>query len=206
MRDKNSSNTNWLKSLKGDNLNVVNIGFGSGNLEREYFQSDQQAIVHWYGIDISPASVKMVQKEFPHGKFEVGNILDMKLPSDHFDYAIALEVLQLIVPRNTFQALDEVKRVVKPGGYFIVSVPVYEDLEGMIARGENTYGHVRMYTPELIEAELHIAGFTIQDDKTLYGFSKLGEYVKFEDVLAKEAAFKKLKPNNILIFAQKPLS
>src|SRR6266487_1950128 len=153
-----SMNNNWLKSLRGDNLNIVNIGFGSGNLEREYFQSQSQANVNWHGIDISPASVKKVQQEFPNGKFEIGSILDMKLPSDYFDYAIALEVLQLIQPRNTFQALNEVKRVVKPGGYFIVSVPVNEDLEGMIARGENSHGHVRMYVPELIEAELRMTG------------------------------------------------
>jgi ubiquinone/menaquinone biosynthesis C-methylase UbiE len=197
---------NWLNSLKGDKLKIVNIGFGTGNLEREYFQSQSQAKGNWYGIDISPAAVKMVQKEFPNGKFEVGNILEMKFPNNHFDYAIALEVLQLIVPRNTFQALGEVKRVVKPGGYFIVSVPVNEDLEGMIARGENYHAHVREYTPKLIEAELQIAGFTIKDDGRLYGYSKLGRYVKFEDVLAKDAVFKKYKPNNVLIFAQKPVS
>jgi len=195
-------NNNWLKSLKGGNLNIVNIGFGSGNLEREYFQSQSQANVNWHGIDISPASVKKVQQEFPNGKFEIGSILDMKLPSDYFDYAIALEVLQLIQPRNTFQALNEVKRVVKPGGYFIVSVPVNEDLEGMIARGENSHGHVRMYVPELIEAELRMTGFTIQDEKNLFAFHK---WYRVKTVLAKYVLFRYFKPNNIIIFAQKPV-
>ncbi len=195
-------NNNWLKSLKGGNLNIVNIGFGSGNLEREYFQSQSQANVNWHGIEISPASVKKVQQEFPNGKFEIGSILDMKLPSDYFDYAIALEVLQLIQPRNTFQALNEVKRIVKPGGYFIVSVPVNEDLEGMIARGENPHGHVRMYVPELIEAELRMTGFIIQDEKNLFAFHT---WYRVKTVLAKYVLFRYFKPNNIIIFAQKPV-
>jgi len=187
--------------IKGGNLEILNIGFGSGNLERKYFQSYSQASVNWYGIDISPASVKKVQQDFPQGKFEIGNIAKMKLQSDHFDYAIAVEVLEHIPPKNTLQALSEVKRVVKPGGYFIISVPLNEGLEEMISRDENPNAHVRVYTPELIKGELLIAGFIIQGEKKLFAFHN---WYRVKTVLAKYI-FKKFKPNNIIILAQKPV-
>ncbi len=125
----------------------------------------------------------------------------MKLPSDHFDYAIAIEVLEHIPPCNTLQALSEIKRVMKPGGYLIASVPLNEGLEEMITRGENPNAHVRVYTPDLIEGELRIAGFTIQDEKQLIAFHK---WYGVKTILAKYVMFRKFKPNNIIILAQKP--
>src|SRR5262245_17234339 len=53
--------------IKGEDLRILNIGFGSGNLEQTYFHSHSQTSVHWSGIDISPASVRKVQKEFLRG-------------------------------------------------------------------------------------------------------------------------------------------
>jgi ubiquinone/menaquinone biosynthesis C-methylase UbiE len=189
--------------IMGEHLSIVHIGFGSGNLEHRYFQSHSQDTINWHGIDISPASVQKVQRDFPKGKFEIGDIVHMKLPSDHFDYAIASEVLEHIPPRNTFKALSEVFRVVKPGGYFIISVPLNEGLEEMIARGENPNAHVRIYTPELIKTELRMTGFTILDEKKLFAFHK---WYSVKTVLAKYVLFGKYKPNNIILRAQKPVS
>lgn len=189
--------------IKGENLHIVNIGFGSGNLERTYFQSHSQARVNWHGIEISPASIQKVQHAFPQGKFEVGDIVHMKLPSDHFDYAIAIEVLEHIPPKNILKALSEVRRVVKPGGYFILSVPLNEGLEEMIARGENPNAHVRVYTPELIQGELRIAGFHILNEKKLFAFHS---WYRVKTVLATYVLFRKFKPNNIILLAQKPVS
>ncbi len=189
--------------IKGENLHIINIGFGSGNLERTYFQSHSQAGVNWHGIDISPASIQKVQHEFPQGKFEVGDIVNMKLPSDHFDYTIAIEVLEHIPPKNTLKALSEVRRILKPGGYFILSVPLNEGLEEMISRGENPNAHVRVYTPELIEGELRIAGFHILNERKLFAFHT---WYRVKTVLATYLLFRKFKPNNIILLAQKPVS
>ena len=186
--------------IKGENLKVIHIGFGSGNLEHTYFQSHSQATIKWHGIDISPASVKKVQREFPNGEFEIGDIVHMKLPSNHFDYAIASEVLEHIPQSNTLKALREVWRVLAIGGCFIISVPLNEGLEEMIARGENPNAHVRVYTPELIKAELQMTGFTILREKKLFAFHK---WYKVKTILAKYVFFRKFKPNNIIILAKK---
>src|SRR5690242_13898158 len=39
--------------IKGEHLCILHIGFGSGNLEREYFQNHSQEMIRWHGIDIS---------------------------------------------------------------------------------------------------------------------------------------------------------
>lgn len=200
--DKNPMLRDRLKSvvgmIKGDNVKILNIGFGSGNLEKNYFSRKKD--FEWYGIDISRESVKRVFKKYPKGKFEIGNITNIKSKDNQFDFVIALEVLEHVRPVFTFEALKEIKRVLKPEGKAIVSVPLNEGLEEMISRGENPNAHVRVYTLSLIRAELYIAGFKIIKEKTLYAFSK---FYNIKTAITKYIFPGIRKPNNIIIVTQK---
>lgn len=189
----------WIKEKS---ISVFNIGFGSANLEREYFQRHSHSDVSWKGIDISSKSVTKAKKEFLLATFSIGNMLQLREKDNSFDYVVSLEVLEHIQPSNTMKALKEIYRVIKPGGYFIVSVPLNEGLEKMIARGENPNAHVRIYTPDLIKAELGIIGFTIKKEKVLYAFHS---FYKAKSVLADYIFKRKYKPNNIILLAQKPM-
>ncbi len=187
--------------IQGKKVRVLNVGFGSASLEKKYFKNHLQQDTAWRGIDISPASVRKATEEVPRAKFELGNILGLTYKANSFDYVVSLEVIEHIQPRNTFKALKEIFRVVKPGQYFIVSVPLNEGLEGMIARGENPNAHVRVYTPDLIKAELKIVGFTIVKEAKLFAFH---DFYTLKTIFAKLLP-KKFKPNNIIVLAQKPL-
>lgn len=189
------------RSIKGNAISVLDIGFGSASLEREFFKRSIKNII-WNGIEISSTLVKRAKKEFSQCKFTIGDIIKLNYQNKSFDYVIALEVLEHIPPKNTFKALKEIHRVIKPGKYFIVSVPMNEGLETMIAQGENPNAHVRTYTPELIKAELEIAGFKILKEKMLFAFPN---HYKLKSFLAKKIIPWKFKPNNIIIFAQKPI-
>jgi len=81
-------------------------------------------------------------------------------------------------------------------------VPLNEGLEAMISKGKNPNAHVRIYTPELIKAELEINGFKILKVKKLFAFHNL---YKLKTFIAKYLLRKKSHYNNIIIFAQKPI-
>lgn len=184
--------------INGDNLKILNIGFGSGNLEKIYFARKKN--FNWCGIDISRESVKKALKKYPNGKFEVGNIKDINSKNSSFDYVVALEVLEHIRPVYTFKALGEINRVLKPEGKIIISVPLNEGLEVMISKGDNPNAHVRIYTPSLIKAELSIAGFKILKEQVLFAFSK---FYKIKTFISKYLIRGIRHPNNIIILAQK---
>lgn len=202
IEEKNPMLKHRLKSvvnlINGYNLKILNIGFGSGNLEKIYFAMKKK--FKWHGIDISRESVKRASKKYPKGKFEVGNITNIKIKDNQFDYVIALEVLEHIRPAFTFNALKEINRVLKPDGKVIVSVPLNEGLEEMVAKGENPNVHVRIYTPSLIKTELSIAGFKILKERILFAFSK---FYKIKTFLSKYVIKGIRHPNNIIILAQK---
>src|SRR5579864_1242468 len=81
---------------------LLNVGFGSANLEKEYFSKFFFSNVTWLGIDISGKSVQNAKKIFPQCEFKVGNILNIKEKNQKFDYVISLEVLEHIKPSKIF--------------------------------------------------------------------------------------------------------
>ena len=188
--------------LKDKEIKVLNVGFGSASLEKKYFKTNFKKNATWNGIDISPASVKKARKEVPCGKFRLGSVLSLQYKKASFDYVVALEVIEHIQPKDTFHVLKEIFRVIIPGKYFIVSVPLNEGLEEMIAEGKNPNAHVRIYTTDLIKAELETTGFKILKEKTLFAFHK---FYTIKTLIAKYILPKRFNPNNIIILAQKPI-
>jgi ubiquinone/menaquinone biosynthesis C-methylase UbiE len=188
--------------IKGHKLNVLNIGFGSANLEEYFFHKNniQHKEIKWYGIELSSESVRSAKARYRLGNFKTGNILDIKYKNNLFDYVIVLEVLEHVSPSDTFRALQEILRVLKPSGKLIISVPLSEDLKTMISHNYNPNAHVRIYTSSLIFGELQMVGFFIIKKQFLYAYHNW-YYVK---KLLTKLYFRKIThPNNVIIVARK---
>jgi len=177
---------------------ILNIGFGSAQLEKQIFSTSQN--FNWYGIDISNKSVEKASKLYLEAKFKIGSITNLEYQKSFFDCVIASEVLEHIKPSEIFKSLKEVKRVLKPKGYFIVSIPINEGLKKLVKNNNNPNGHVRVYSLNLIKAELEITSFKVIKTIFLYAFNK--KY-KLKTLIIKLLPSLK-KPNNIIIIAQKP--
>lgn len=188
--------------INGNQMNVLNVGFGSASLEERYFNNyHPERKTNWTGIDISRKSVMVAKKKFPYVNFLKGNIRELNLNNEMFDFAICLEVLEHIQPYNLFEALHELYRVLKKNGKLIVSVPLNEGLEELVVKGFNPNGHVRVYTPILIKTELIMAGFKIVNEQYLYAFHKR---YKLKKLIVKGIIRNYKKPNNIILVATKP--
>lgn len=186
--------------IKGNNINVLNLGFGSASLEEYFLKDNLDKKIKWSGIEISSEAVKNARKKFKKGTFKLGNIYELGISSNKFDYVIAMEVLEHIKPSKIFKVLSEINRIVKPGKFFIASVPLNENLEQMIKKGENPNGHLRVYTEDLIKAELKIAGFEILKEKKLYAFHN---FYKLKKLIAGNLLRGKYNYNNVIVVAQK---
>lgn len=170
---------------------ILDIGTGYGYIETLISKNKQIQI---YGNDISKNAIKNLTKRFK-GNFKLESIYQMDYQSNSFDTVFMLEVLEHVPASNTFMVLKTIKKILKKNGCLILSVPTNEGLENM---NDNPNGHVRMYTEDLIKAELKIAGFKTLELKILYAFK---DYYFLKKILAKILK-NKWKPNDIIVKAQ----
>ena len=95
-----------------------------------------------------------------------GSALALPFEDAVFDVVTAFDVLEHCEPEDT--ALDEVRRVLRPGGHLVLSVPAYSwawtDFDG-------ANGHHRRYTTARAAAAVERAGFVT--DRVTYGFASV---------------------------------
>ena len=151
--------TNWGLKLVNiqDGWTMLDVGCGGGFTIRRLLKRSKDAQV--YGIDISEESVakaKKVNAEVLDKQVFVTQGSAEKLPyeNEKFDLVTAVETVYFWP--NLPGCLQEVRRVLKPGGKFVILVEVVDSdskwtsvVEGMTA-----------YTPEQIKSLLDDAGFT----------------------------------------------
>lgn len=187
------------RNLSQSTGNILNIGFGSGNLEAVISQKIGMRNFRWEGIDISVKSVKDAQKKYKGCRFYTGDIRTYKLKNQYYDVVLALEVLEHIQPFELIKVVRKIYKSLKPGGKFIISVPLNEGLEQMLKNGINPNAHVRDYSEELIKAELMLAKFTIEESYLFYAFNTHYGLKKLLPRLIPNFR----QPNGILVIASK---
>ena len=95
-----------------------------------------------------------------------GSALALPFEDAVFDVVTAFDVLEHCEPEDT--ALDEVRRVLRPGGHLVLSVPAYS---WAWTDFDVANGHHRRYTTARAAAAVERAGFVT--DRVTYGFASV---------------------------------
>lgn len=186
----------YIKKNKG---NILNIGVGSGTLEKIQLTENLELQKRWFGIDFDAESIKRATGLYKKSTFKLMLLEKMRFPPKMFSLILALDILEHIPPKTVFPVLKNIKKVLKTNGKVIISVPVNEGLEKMLKLDHNPNAHLRIYTKELLEAELIISGFRISKIIQLYAFKNIYN-LKF--LLVKLLKLNK-NPNLLIVVAQK---
>lgn len=94
----------------------------------------------------------------------LGSVEDIPLSKNKFDIVSAFDVIEHV--ENEDKGLREILRVLKPGGYFLMSVPAHQ---WAWTKHDDELYHKRRYTVGRARKALEKAGFIIL--KSSYGFS-----------------------------------
>jgi SAM-dependent methyltransferase len=118
----------FVKDHHLEHSRVLDVGAGTGKL--------QDAVANYTGLDISPTAAR-----FYHKPFVVGTATAMPFKDGEFDAAWSIFVLEHIP--NPEAALNEIRRVIKPGG-FLYLLPAWDcapwAAEGYEARPYSDFG------------------------------------------------------------------
>ena len=95
-----------------------------------------------------------------------GSVLALPFADDSFEVVGAFDVVEHCDPENV--ALGELRRVLRPGGRLLLSVPAYQ---WAWSDHDVANGHHRRYTRGRAEAAVEAAGFEVR--RATYGFASV---------------------------------
>lgn len=109
-----------------------------------------------YGLDISEQAIGYCRTK---GLREVcrAGILEMPFMDETFDLITAFDVIEHV--EDDVSALREARRIIKKGGYLILSVPAYKF---MWNSDDDLVQHKRRYTGASLTKKLVSVGFTVE--------------------------------------------
>ncbi|MBO7585858.1 MAG: class I SAM-dependent methyltransferase [Bacteroidales bacterium] len=153
---------NWALAMVtiGRDDRILDIGCGGGaNIARLLQRTLRGSVT---GIDFSPVSVwkstRVNTKAIREGRCRVleGNVANLPFPEGSFDMVTAFETIYFWP--DIEHCFNEVKRVLKPGGQFVI-VNESDGRGEMDAKWESMIEGMHTYTPEEVRRHLTNVGF-----------------------------------------------
>jgi SAM-dependent methyltransferase len=99
---------------------ILDAGCGSGRNMVEMARYGEVT-----GIELSPASVAVARARNV-GDVVEGSVEELPFDDDSFDFAVCLDVIEHL--DDDLRTLRELRRVIRPGGRLLVTVPAYPSL------------------------------------------------------------------------------
>lgn len=96
---------------------ILDIGCGTGHLAGELMNRGYDA----WGVDFSAGMVQYAREHYNPERFSAGDIENIKFPDSTFDGVMCLGVVEYL--DSDEPALREMWRVLKPGGYAVITTP-----------------------------------------------------------------------------------
>lgn len=188
------------KNYFGD---ILDIGCGQGIILKKLKESWGDKIKNLTGIELSEKLLAMAGKNVPEARLLMADAENLPFSDDAFDFVIMTDVFQYLLDFD--RALEEVKRVLKPGGKFIVSVPnknwlLFEDYIKKRKNIQPLEDHFFDFSEMKKLLEKH--NFKILKYRGADCLRYYAPYHKYEMILAKIFPFLHKKMKKIIFVAQ----
>jgi len=169
-----------LKRLRlPDGARALDLGCGQGRHVHALYYG---AKIHVTGVDLGFDDLVKTREGFEHAPdleapnkrsfgLSVGNALQLPFADSTFDLIVCSEVLEHIPDYR--QALNEINRILKPGGQLAVSVPRFWP-EWICWQLEERYhnnvgGHVRIFKSKELRGAIKARGLLYRDGHWAHG-------------------------------------
>jgi SAM-dependent methyltransferase len=147
---------------------VLNAGAGTGSFSLRLAENGFDVT----SVDASSAAVEVLRRRVP-GEVAQADVTTLPFADAAFDAAVLGEVLEHV--EDDRGALEEVARVLRPGGVLVVSVPADPKRFGPSDRWA---GHVRRYSRQELLSACEAGGFTVERCRA-WGFPSAALYHRY---------------------------
>lgn len=99
---------------------IIDVGCGTGHLLLA-LSNQLQRPLRLYGLDFSDSAIRRSKKLVPNAELAMASVYEIPYPDDDFDLVTCTETLEHL--ERPKEALQEMLRVLKPGGQLVLTVP-----------------------------------------------------------------------------------
>jgi SAM-dependent methyltransferase len=155
-----------LRKFIDKNSIVLDVGCGLGRIEK--YLAEHCKEIH--AVDISSRMIKFAKeylKGYENVFFYVNNGKDLRIfPDEKFHFCFSILVLQHLEKEDAFNYIEEIHRVLKPGGKVYLQFPnflsekVFRWFVDYAKKGSRHVSRVRGYTVPEVEKIMNAVGFT----------------------------------------------
>jgi SAM-dependent methyltransferase len=129
---------------------VLDAGCGSGRTMAELVRFGEVR-----GVELDPEAAELARSR-GHGEVETGRLEELPWGPDTFDLIVCLDVIEH-TPDDRL-TLRSLRRVCKPGGWLLVTVPAYQALWSLHDKANH---HYRRYSRRTLRAAALQAGWRV---------------------------------------------
>lgn len=105
-----------IRYLRLTKPNIIDLGCGTG-----WLTNVLSTFGPTIGVDISDVAIADASKRFPHVQFMCENIAEWDFPQSSFDLVVSHEVLEHFEDQQAYVRV--VQRLLKPGGFLVMTTP-----------------------------------------------------------------------------------
>jgi SAM-dependent methyltransferase len=142
----------------GPDARLLDAGCGSGRTLDDLARYGRVS-----GVDLSPEAVAAARQR-GHADVHLGRVEEMPFPDDTFDVVTCLDVIEHTPDDGATFA--ELRRVTRPGGLLIATVPAYQ---GLWSWHDEVNLHFRRYDSSSLRAAARSAGLEVVGDTHFNG-------------------------------------
>lgn len=153
-----------------DGRTILDFGCGPGFVLEELLRTCNNVRV--MGVDFSRESVLTAESRLRglggFGQVVSAETVPVSLPDQCCDIILMIEVIEHLDDETLQKTLQEASRLLRPGGYFLVTTPNHEDLDASkTACPEcgcvfHRWQHVRTWNPDMLASTLEAYGMATQ--------------------------------------------
>jgi 2-polyprenyl-3-methyl-5-hydroxy-6-metoxy-1,4-benzoquinol methylase len=131
------------------------------------FLTGMQHLDNWelFGVEINPDVAQIARQRYTLNVF-TGTLEEAAYPDDHFDVVTMWDVLEHL--HDPVGTLQEINRILKPGGIVVIRVPNLASLDarlfGNAWAGLDAPRHLYVFTPKTLAVALEKAGFSVVEN------------------------------------------
>lgn len=145
---------------------ALEVGYGSGSLLPNLARDTDE--LHGIDLDAEPATVRtMLAERNCSATLVQGTVHQLPYADAYFDLVVCFSVFEHLADYAT--ALREVRRVLAPGGLFLLGMPAVNRTMGVLFEmiGHSTIDDIHVTTPRMIVRALEPNGFHVSASRKL---------------------------------------